>query len=136
MRRKDKEDAVGLTEEQCDVLDWLCTVRHEMHSNQEDMFYAESSNNEKFLKWIESEINETLQKVNLPKINLPDVIDCPDNFIYYEMKDEYGWEDIDDARNECIDFMKEVNTKIEEYLAKIDEEHNTHYCPTGASRIF
>lgn len=132
MRDKDREDAIGLTYEQCDVLEWLCTVRHEIHTNQEDVFYSESSNNEKFLRWIDSEINEKLKDVGLSTIKFShDAEDFPDDYTW-----ELDYDDYEKAYYDCIDMVEDINKDIEHYLAKIDEEHNTHYCPTRASRIF
>jgi len=137
-----------LTEEQHDVLSWLCSLRHEMHSNQEDFFFNESGNYGKFTDAVNDDrdvqsINGQLNMAKLPKIKwTKDIYDYDTESEVYELEDhsEYAddeWDElIDSKRREALRFAESVNADIEEYLRKIDEEHGTEYAPSGATRIF
>jgi hypothetical protein len=120
----------GLNENQCNTLDNLCSVRHEMHSNQEDFFIEESPNNSKFYNYIESEINEMLKEARLSVIDFDKIDMLFDTDYYVEADtDEYI-----EAYNTAIDTAEQINTTIEQYLKNIDVKYCTSYCPTGIAR--
>ena len=129
-----------LTEKQHDVLQWLCTVRHDVHCNQEDFFNDEASNNSVYLDYIDDGnglgiIQERLIEVNLPNLRWSfSIDDYMTDGMCYEL--EYTEDETEHERENCLDMAKKFNNDIEEYLANIDKEHGTNYCPSGATRIY
>ena len=128
-----------LTEEQHDALSWLCSVRHELHSNKDSFFISESSDSGKLYDYIDFEINQKLSECELPKINwsVPAFQITTDTDFYYNIPEsEQNDDKYFELKSECYEQLEEINKDIEKYLRKVDEEHKTNYCPTGASRIF
>ena len=121
-----------LTPEQHDALSWLCGVRHDMHTDGEAFFRAESSNHKTFWEYVDSTINEKLTDARLKKIIFGDTdVAYITDWTY---KDD-GY-DYDEAMSETLQFANRVNNKIESYLREIDEEYDTKYRPTGETRIY
>ena len=59
--------------------------------------------------------------------------DLYDDSLYYEFKpDDMTAEE---AQEECLEFVREVNRRIEMFLGDIDEKYGTDYCPSGATRV-
>lgn len=126
----------GLTEEQTDALEELCKIRHEIHSNQRDMWNAESGMYSELWGYLYDDnshsINSMLRRVGLPEIVFTQdyMQECPNSLDYDEVFElEY-----DEAYFLCMDILEAINTDIENYLAGIDEQYATSYCPTGISR--
>lgn len=124
----------GLTEEQIEVLQKLCTFRHELHCNQEALYYSEFPNSREFSYMLNDGIADMLKKVNLPSENMyfytDDLID--DNVC---LDLDYTDEEKEEALEACFEFARNVNNEIEDYLREIDKQYKTQFCPTGFSRL-
>ena len=132
-RYLENKKITSLTEEQHDVLADLCTIRHDIHCSWRSMYLSESGCN---LYSQLMELVEEIKNINLGKISIPEPENIPGD------EDRYIGliEDTDEAEDEnyekFCDIMEEINTKIEEFLRKIDNNHGTNYAPTGAHRIW
>jgi len=139
-----------LSEEQHDVLRWLCKIRHEIHSL--DIFKFLSI--PQYLLDEYESINDKLTEVDLSVISdLPDVIDFPSDIDYYEImtddEREY-WDNLaqsidghngfslwveESIGDDVVNIQERINSLIERYLQDIDKEYGTHYAPTGWARL-
>lgn len=61
-----------LTESQHEVLQWLCAMRHEIHTNSEDMFYCERCNYSMLWALLDDDNNESLN-ARLAEESLPPI---------------------------------------------------------------
>ena len=139
VEKKMKENAQikTLSEEQHNVLSWLCKVRHIIHTNQKSFFVTESATSGEIYQYIDEEVNYRLESCKLPKIRWSvDSFDLVTDFDYYELDEEERTTEVyNELLERCIDQLELINSDIEKYLKTIDNEHKTSYCPTGASRI-
>jgi hypothetical protein len=165
--RKMRENAENenLTEEQHDVLAWLCSVRHDFHCNYSDLFNSESSHVffepfDNFGK--ECEVNQKLEDTGLPKIPFSynswyipveddyySVLDDKEREEWEKKAEEWNtenptqmshsgcsfWKEESGAYAEFIDIMEGINSAMENYLLEIDKKYGTNYCPSGMSRL-
>lgn len=134
VEKKMNENALvdTLTEAQHETLRWLCSFRHDLHCNQEALFYSEWSKYTEFWGIIDVKLGERLSEAGLPGIdldidaeNFPTDIDCEELF---DMTSE-------EALAEVVKMASDINRAIEMYLGNIDKEYGTHYCPTGIARL-
>lgn len=128
-----------LSEEQHEALEWLCSVRHDVHCNQEDFFCDESVNSSEYWNYIDDgdggTIREKLTQAGLPAVEWsfnPDMYTS--DSLCYEL--DYTEEEREEERERCFEMAEKFNSDIEKYLKTIDEQHGTNYCPSGASRKF
>lgn len=142
-RRMEKNKMVDtLTEEQHEALAWLAEVRHKIHTNQKSMFLSQSSDYNELWSHID-DIDEDksiywkLTNVGLKNDLSWDVSNIPNDYDYNLPQEEggYGIESYDEAFEILIEFLEKVNSDIEVYLTKIDEEHGTNYAPSGYTRF-
>lgn len=149
-RNRENEQITTLTEEQHDVIQWLCEVRHDIHTSWGGMFNAESAD---FDKWEllsgDNSINNRLTEVDLPEIEFGinfDLITSTADWDYILNTDDYEaraeeqnmtgfqlW--YEEAYADFCKDMNKVNEAIEKYLADIDKQHGTRYCPSGRQRM-
>ena len=136
-RMEENAQIKTLSEEQHNVLSWLCKVRHIIHTNQKSFFVTESTISGEIYKYIDEEINYKLESCKLPKIQWSvDGFDLVTDFDYYELdEEERTTETYNELLGQCIDQLELINSDIEKYLKTIDNEHKTSYCPTGVSRL-
>ena len=124
-----------LTEEQHEALATICAMRHELHSaNINDLYNTESGNFDKLTEYMtnftgeEQNFSKIAENAKLPSLNITYGDDLPTDAdpepIEYE-----------DARREITSYIEKVNTEVEHYLAKIDIEYGTFYCPIGFLRV-
>lgn len=124
----------GLTDEQIEVIEELCAFRHELHCNQEALYYSEYGNHNYFESMLNNDIYEMLEKVNLPYQNMIfSTDDLEDENVCFDL--DYTDEEKENALQECLEFATRVNNKIEDYLRNIDKKYGTSYCPTGFARL-
>lgn len=151
-----------LTAEQHEVLEWLCTVRHELHINTDSVWDENSDALKPFdNSYGECEVNQRLKEVGLKPIELQfDYLSCPtvSDFDCLSSDEQAEWEEKADQYNEehpdgwyhsrislwkeesweYEDFKKDmerINTNVENYLKEIDDTHGTSYCPSGYTRL-
>jgi len=133
-----------LTTDQHELLSNICSLRHELHSNQDDLFCCEGSNYKPFWEQI-SNLSDRARQLSLDGCPCIDIESLPNDHDYdevdfWDMEDWWSDDEDDDLRsnalNAVLEAAQEYNSKIESFLAKIDNKHGTNYCPTGATRIF
>ena len=123
----------GLTDNQHEALTWLCSFRHELHCNQEDLFFSESANFSEFSCQICGRLTRYLQKVGL--ISDSRMFDYSDEFFDLPM-DFYCNTDAeyDDGLQQVLEFCEKVDADIIKFLQKIDKKYKTEYAPTLIAR--
>lgn len=146
-KMRQNAEVESLTEEQHDALAALCTFRHEFHSMKVSHFVNSEAPDNDLLEMIddaygEPEINVALEEVGLEPISFPSSVDLPTDVDWFECmtkEEKAEYKDFSDFCNSCADrwseYKEEVNTLIEQYLKKIDQEHGTQYSPTGIGRF-
>lgn len=138
----------SLSEEQHDALRELCSFRHNLHCNWEDVFYSESLNAAEIEReisiWSDYEDHDD-NTIRCRIYNLFGIY--PFNRKDYATEDAIAPEDDNtedymysaDEREAAIEqayrCFNEINTEIESFLRGIDEQNGTEYCPSGFSRI-
>ena len=132
----------SLTEEQHEVLAWLCRFRHQWHTSMETLFNTESA--EYSSLWTEYEqLNEKLSEAGLERIEgLPDAADFATSDDFYNVGYDVEYEDLSDWIENGEDYSnfckmhEKVNNDIEHYLQQIDKKYGTEYCPSGSTRLY
>lgn len=135
-RMADNKEIETLTEEQHELLERLCTFRHDLHTNWDSAFCSGSGDYDKYANEIcvhcvgmendlYTEVKEAFGKAPFTPI------DYPDDYCY----DVLGYESVEEAREEAYKLFEQVNEEIEAFLYSIDKEHGTDYCPSGYTRI-
>ena len=140
-----------LTEEQHDFLSDVCSMRHEIHCNQDSLFNCESANYSRYWSWID-ELADSATSIGLPHISIPDFICLPNDHYWnddeiidddgcvYEASLEFDtdryWEKLEIAQGMVSDYAEKLNNAIEDWLSAIDRKHGTQYCPRGESRLY
>lgn len=134
----------GMTEEQAELISELCSLRHELHTNMDKVTINDSNIN------IKPQLVELARKIDnsgLPQVPcIPiaegDYIDIDDIDELFETEHwpESGtdeWQNkYDDEYQRIYGELEQLNNDIESYLADIDKQYKTSWCPTGALRIF
>ena len=141
--RRDAELIKTLTQEQHDALAQLAEARHEMHSNTDALIRGVDRRSD-----IEFELfqaNTALEKAGLKPIKELPFEECDvreecctwiiDIDLLIEI-DEFDEDRFDEIYYELSEKWAKINDIIEEYLRNIDDEHGTHYAPTGWGRFF
>lgn len=133
----------GMTEEQAELISDLCALRHELHTNMDKVT---SSDNDLCIKSRLVRLNAAIRESGLkPAECIPsdkgDYIDIDDIDLLYET-DEWPerntreWQDkYDDEYARIYSELEQLNSDIEKYLAEIDKQYGTSWCPTGALRV-
>ena len=140
-----------LSEEEHDILRQLAGYRHELHTSWDDIFNSETND-------ILDEFMEFVEENNLPinfdyddlitDLDYFELLDNEEKEAYEKQAEEFNKENPDstfymnayemwkkDGNYEAfVEQMEDLNKQIEGYLSKIDEEHGTHYAPTGIAR--
>lgn len=130
-----------MSEEQAELISRLCAVRHEFHCNIDNIVKSADNDSMSDILEIEKSINES----GLPKFDIVSMlldIDDLDGLIYeygedvpedHDSEEYRDWYDDNYAR--IYSELEEINKNIEKYLANIDSQYGTHWCPTGQLRI-
>lgn len=130
----------GMTSEQAELISKLCAVRHEFHCNIDNIVKSADNDSMSDIVEIEKSINES----GLPELDIVSMlldIDDLDGLIYeygddvpdHDSQEFQDWYDDNYAR--IYSELEEVNKSIEKYLANIDNQYGTRWCPTGQLRI-
>lgn len=133
----------GMTEEQAELISELCRLRHELHTN---MNKVTRSDNDLRIKEQLVKLNAAIRESGLkPAECMPsdetDYIDIDDIDLLLDLCEwpESGtreWQDkYDDEYSRIYGELEQLNNDIEKYLAEIDKQYGTSWCPTGALRI-
>lgn len=132
----------GMSEEQAELISKLCAIRHNFHCNIDSL--AKSSEDNSIFDEIEN-IEDAINESGLPQLNVASMLlDADDmNGLIYEYGDDVpedhdsqefqDW--YDDNYTRIYSELEEVNKSIEQYLANIDNQYETSWCPTGQLRI-
>ena len=122
----------GLTDNQHEALAWLCSFRHELHCNQEDLFYSESANFSDFSCQICGRLTRYLQEVDLIADRTFDYsdefFDIPSDF------DCHTDEEYESGLEQVHEFCERVDADIIKLLQEIDSRYHTEYAPTLIAR--
>lgn len=132
----------GMSEEQAELISRLCAIRHEFHCNIDSIVKGGDDNSiSDEIENIEYGINES----GLPELDIVSMlldIDDLDGLVYeygedvpedHDSEEFQNWYDDNYAR--IYSELEEVNKSIEKYLANIDNQYGTSWCPTGQLRI-
>lgn len=132
----------GMTSDQAELISKLCAIRHDFHCNIDSIVKGGDDNSiSDEIENIEYGINES----GLPELNISSMLlDVDDmNGLVYEYGEDVpedhdseefqNWYDDNYAR--IYSELEEVNKSIEKYLANIDNQYGTSWCPTGQLRI-
>lgn len=130
----------NLTPEQHDILAWICSKRHEVHTNQDDFFYSESTNSAEYWSLIDDGCGNGIIRDKLASVGLPDLKWSfnADDYMTDALCKEFGYseEDIETEYESCIKMAGQFNNDIEQYLRAIDKQYGTDYCPSGVGRLY
>ena len=138
-RMRSNAENENLTESQHNTLAWLCSIRHNVHVNQEAFFYDESSSNTEYWNLIDDgngngTISEKLAEVNLPDLEWSFSVD---DYLSDTICKEYGYtdEETEEELKNVLEMAAIFNKDIEKYLRNIDKQYGTNYCPSGITRL-
>ena len=124
-------DQNGLTPVQHETLTYVCSFRHELHCNQEDLFFCESANYSKFAEMLCGKLHALLYNVGIQYNKFDyynEFIELPDDQIC-NTDAEY-----EDGLQQVHEFCEKIDADIIEYLQKIDKRYKTEYAPTLIAR--
>lgn len=132
----------GMTSDQAELISKLCAIRHDFHCNIDSIVKGGDDNSiSDEIENIEYGINES----GLPELDIVSMlldIDDLDGLVYeygedvpedHDSEEFQNWYDDNYAR--IYSELEEVNKSIEKYLANIDNQYGTRWCPTGQLRI-
>ena len=120
-----------LTPEQHEFLAELCRMRHEIHCSQRSVFLSESAFYPAASKYL-MECKAKSQAVGFAlQVDSFDYV--PSDWSFGEGLEPY--ETIEEAEEECLDWLGKWNNDVESFLRAIDRQHGTNYCPCGRLRI-
>ena len=123
----------GLTSAQHEAITYVCSFRHELHCNQEDLFYSESANFSEFSCQICGRLTRYLQKVGL--ISDSRMFDYSDEFFDLPIDfDCHSAEEYEQGLQQIHEFCEKIDADIIEFLQEIDQRYKTEYAPTLIAR--
>lgn len=133
----------GMTEEQAELISRLCSLRHELHSNMDEVTNGDGNLD---IKGRLVECAREIDESGLPQVPCIPIaegdyidIDSIDELLEYGEWPESGtdeWQEkYDDEYFRIYGELSDLNDEIEKYLAEIDRLYGTSWCPTGALRI-
>ena len=122
----------GLTENQTDLLEELCSLRHDLHCNLAHVVHSDEQGLKKDLVEINVEIKSSglPHMAFIPSGDVADYIDIDT----IDLLHEYGEFDYDEEFARIYGSLMKLHSQIEIYLSEIDKQYATDYCPTGATR--
>lgn len=123
-------DENGLTDNQHEAITFVCSFRHELHCNQDDLFYSESTNFFEFIEMVCGKLHTILKTAGFEN-NLDyykKFIDIPSDF------DCHSDEEYEQGLQQVHEFCERVDADIIEFLQEIDARYHTEYAPTLIAR--
>lgn len=142
-RMAENRRVTSLSEAQHDALEYLCSVRHEMHSGQKAFFLSDDPRHERFELLIgqggKGAINTVLLNAGLPTVSLDTEIFKAETDKCFKREDYGSDSDYEMAKarafDRSVELADKLNDAIEEYLGEIDRRHGTNYKPYGGYRF-
>lgn len=133
----------GMTEEQAELISDLCRLRHELHTNMDRVTRSDTDLRIKAqLVAANAAIKESgLTPVPCIPTDEGDYIDIDDIDLLQEIEDwpesctDEWQEKWNEEYSRIYDELEQLNSGIEHYLADIDRQYGTAWCPSGALRI-
>jgi len=133
----------GMTEEQAELISDLCALRHELHTNMDKVVKSDEIRIKARLVELNADIRESgLKPAECMPADECDYIDIDDIDELQEIEEwpelnTQEWQDkYDEEYSRIYGELEQLNGDIEKYLAEIDKQYGTQWCPTGALRIF
>ena len=132
-----------LSEEQHDAIQFLCSVRHEMHKGQKAFFLSDDPKHKRFELLVGQDgrgtINEVLEKAGLPTVSLDSDIFKVETDKCFKREDYVSDYEFEMAKAGAFDrsakLADKLNKSIEKYLGDIDRQYGTNYKPHGGWRF-
>ena len=124
----------SLTINQHRALALLATYRHKMHVNKSEFYNSESEKRKKYMAFLTSSLPIMLFHAGLPELNLMNEISA---LVTDKDATKYSGLALPTGSyfETVADFIAEsINSRIEEYLGRIDLEYGTCYAPTHYAR--
>lgn len=143
-RNAQNAEIESLTDEQHEYLEELCEFRHFLHTHWDEAFHCESFDydritDEASVYGSNPLISSGRELFGVAPFIARDLVSDDDAFTVAE-EDELEGEDRDELYSEYYNancrLLSAINEEIESFLRKVDQEHGTQYCPTGATRIY
>jgi hypothetical protein len=133
IRMQSNKSINSLTEEQHDALAFLCSARHNLHSQKDQAIKSDDNGLVQAIVFANVQIKESgLKAMSFVGTDISDFIDIDTiDCIDIDGDDEYA-----DEYSRISNDLEELNDKIEKYLSEIDSEFGTNYAPTGFLRNF
>lgn len=134
----------GMTEQQADLISRLCSLRHELHCNMDDI--VKGNDVAQDIRERFASLEDKMEKSGLSEFGvsgrLADLDDMDGLMYYYgegvpedhdseEFKEWY-----DEEYQRIYNELSNIHDSIEHCLKEIDEKYKTSFCPTGALRNF
>lgn len=150
-KMRENKKVETLSEEQHNLLDDICELRHKLHTSYDRLWVSGSVDNDELSLFIAGNADgegswlDRAKEVGLPtfgiySISIEDILTDID----YDNRAEFNGDDREEDENYSVmkEYQKEAHaqydkehSKIEQWLKMIDELYGTHYAPTGLSRI-
>lgn len=143
-RMDENRKITALSDKQHDAIQYLCRVRHEMHSGQKAFFLSDDPRHAQFELFLgkdgQGTINKLLSEAGLPTVTLNTDIFKVETDKCFKREDFNSDYDYEMARARAFDHSAELaenlNTSIETYLENIDRTYGTKYKPYGKFRFY
>ena len=136
----------GLSEEQIDFIENVCTMRHLMHTNIYALYNVQNAMYDKLSIWLYN-LRDDIIKFNLPKIKFSVDLNFVDNSSTWDEIDSLDFacesEEEIEAKEKArqkyeaqaiLDYY-EIHDDVENWLRKVDKKYKTEYAPSGMSRF-
>lgn len=120
----------GLTDNQHEAITFVCSFRHVLHCNQDDLFYSESTNFFEFIEMVCGKLHTILKTAGFENnldyykkfIDIPSDFDCTTD------------EEYEQGLQQVHEFCEKIDADIIEFLQEIDKRYKTEYAPTLIAR--
>jgi hypothetical protein len=133
IRMQSNKSINSLTEEQHDALAFLCSARHNLHSQKDRAIESIENGLVQAIVFANVQIKESgLKAMSFVGTDVSDFIDIDT----IDILDIDGDDEYDDEYNRISNDLEQLNDKIEKYLSEIDSKFGTNYAPTGLLRNF